>query len=361
MKIRLLLSLFVLLISTKCLLAQQNPQESELKNQLEVLKKNLVKIDTAIVRGVDKGRFSAASSDTLYKLQDYIMDLNDRLYWMTNKDSLLNNLDGDAPKEGENNIDGNSMEEEKEIPMPQMDSLPKMDWGNLMPKPKVKKFAYFFQVQNGMSILLDHSSPTTGVTLPEWKSKAVSNPGATLVYALRLGKADLSKIKFEFNIKKKLTNSKFITASPWQLRLGLGLQRYEIHQTTNLEINQNTQKEVTFIDNKKEYNKNILGIYYIHIPLTVWRKIANKTFIEAGGFADIIRTTKQTLTYKDNGISNTLIRKGDFGTNAFAYGATVAVGGSAFAIYANYHLSPLFTKNTAFDYNLMSVGLRIGY
>jgi hypothetical protein len=224
----------------------------------------------------------------------------------------------------------------------------------------VKKYSYFFQFQNGASFLLGNTRGT-GVSVPEWQTKIGSNQGGTAIYALRLGKADVSKLKMEFNLKKKFTTSNFLKASPWQLRIGLGLQRYEVAQKSDFEINLKTDKTVEFKTQTLDYQKNTLAVYYIHVPITVWRKLTDKSFIEVGGFVDVLRKSTQTLAYKQGEINNSLTRKGNFGINEIAYGATATIGGNAAALYINYHLSSLFAKHDTYNYNLMSVGVKVGY
>jgi hypothetical protein len=67
------------------------------------------------------------------------------------------------------------------------------------------------------------------------------------------------------------------------------------------------------------------------------------------------------LAYKQGEIDNSLTRKGNFGINEIAYGATATIGGNAAALYINYHLSSLFAKHDTYNYNLMSVGVKVGY
>lgn len=359
---KLLFSGLTLFLSLQ-LLAQSNPNESTLKQQMASLKNQLKAIEKTIEDGDGKGKFSAAASDSLYTMQDLMMDLNDRLYWLTNKDSLLHAKDNDeVPREDQlnnGNDNADDMEEEKEIPMPKLDSMPNMDWANLM-KPKVKKLAIFFQVKYGASFLQDNSAIASGNLVPSWNTKFPSNNGGTLIYAFRLGKADLSKIKMEFNIKKKLTTSKFIKASPWQLRVGIGLHNYLLGEEKGLSINRNeATKVVEFSDNK--LNNNILRAYYVHVPITVWRKLSGAAYIEAGGFVDILRQTRHTYSQTQDGIVTTTVRKGNLGLSPFAYGATASIGYGVFAIYGNYQLSSFFKNTDQYKYNLFSVGVKIGY
>jgi hypothetical protein len=362
--------MLLVLLSANVLWAQKNPNEAQLRSQIEGLKQQLVKIDTSVSQGDGKGRFSSAASDSLYKMQDYLMDLNDRLYWLTNKDSLLNApTDRETPREDEIGMDGKSPQIDNEsdtIPMPK--GQPDFDLGSLMPKPKVKKYAYYFQFQNGVSLLNGQTSGATPTTaIPEWASQLGTNFGGTFIYALRLGKADLSKLKMEFNIKKKLTTSNFLKASPWQLRIGLGLQRYSVRQKTDFEINRAEDKSPTFSstldaqNNKRAYDKNTLTLYYLHVPITIWRKLTTKTCLEVGCFVDYARKTTQTLNYRENGIEHSLARTGDFGVNDFAYGATAAIGSNATTVYVNYHFNSLFAKSSIYNYNLMSIGIKVGY
>lgn len=345
------------------LLAQSNPNEVTLKSQVANLKKQLATIEKTIEEGDGKGKFSSAVSDSLFSLQDLLMDLNDRLYWLTNKDSLLHaNDENEVPREDQihnNKGDDGDLDEEKEIPMPNLDSMPNIDWGNMM-KPKVKKRAIFFQFRNGVSFLQDNSAIPASLAVPSWKTKLQSNFGGTMIYAIRLGKADLSNVKMEFNIKKKLTTSKFVKASPWQLRIGLGLHNYQIAEEKGLGINRGTDNVVAF-SNANLHSNSKLSAYYVHVPLTVWRKLSGAAFIEAGVFTDILRQTKHTYSSSADGITTTTVRKGNLGLTPFAYGATATIGYGAFAIYGNYQLSPFFKKTEEYKYNLFSVGVRVGY
>ncbi len=350
------------LCSATALWAQKNPNEPQLLNEINGLKQQLVKIDTTIERGSSKGKFSGIASDSLYKIQDYIMDLNDRLYWMTNKDSLLHVMgDREVPTEEQKGMDGDSDPIGEEIDsLPPAPVMPDFDLGSLMPKPKVKKYSYFFQFQNGASFMLGNTRGGAGINAPEWQTKLATNQGGTAIYALRLGKADVSKLKMEFNLKKKFTTSNFLKASPLQLRIGLGLQRYEVAQKVDYEINLKANS-VEFSSQNLDYQKNTLAVYYVHVPVTVWRKLTDKSFIEVGGFVDILRKSTQTVTYKKDEIANSLTRKGNFGINEIAYGATATIGGNALALYVNYHLSSLFAKNDTYNFNLMSIGIKAGY
>lgn len=361
--IKFLFSCLTLCLSLQ-LLAQSNPNESTLKQQMASLKNQLKAIEKTIEDGDGKGKFSAAASDSLYAMQDLMMDLNDRLYWLTNKDSLFHVNDNDeVPREDQldkGNDNADDMEEEKEIPMPKLDSMPSFDWGNLM-KPKVKKRALFVQLKYGVSFMHDNSSIVAGNPVPSWKTKIPSNFGGMLVYAIRLGKADVSKLKMEFNIKKKLTTSNFVKASPWQLRIGLGLHNYRVGENNGLSIFRDSLSNFSFKSNNPKLENSILRGYYVHIPVTVWRKIGGATYIEAGIFADILRLTKHTYSNKEDGITTTTVRTGNLGLTPLAYGATASIGYGAIAIYGNYQLNSFFKNTDQYKYNLFSVGIKIGY
>jgi hypothetical protein len=344
-------------------LAQSNPNESILKQQIASLKNQLNAIEKTIDTGDGKGRFSGAVSDSLYSMQDILMDLNDRLYWLTNKDSLLHaNSNDEVPREDQlDKGNAEEMEEEKEIPMPKMDSMPNFDWGNFM-KPKVKKRAVFFQLRFGASMMQDNSNVAAGLVAPSWQLKFPSHLGTALIYAIRLGKANDSKLKMEFNLKKKLTTSNFIKASPWQLRLGVGLHNYQVAEDKGLLLTkQSTTNSVEFTATNPKLDNNAIKTYYVHIPLTIWRSLGGAAFIEAGAFADILRLSKHTYKNNQDGISTTVTRRGNFGVAPFAYGATASIGYGAIAIFSNYQISSFFKNTDTYKYNLLSVGIRLGY
>lgn len=363
MKIKI--SILALIISTflsATMFAQKNPSEKVLKTQVEDAKKILVLIDSTISKGTDKGKFSVEVSDSLYSVQDYIMDLNDRLYWATNKDSIFNAVTTNA---GDPANSGDDSGDENEIPMPDNSTdstdtpqTPDFDWKSLM-KPKVKKTAKFVQFQNGIvGVMHSHNDAATG-PMPAFKTNTAANQGGGFIYARRIGKADVSNLKMEFNIKKKLTTSNFIKASPTQFRAGIFLQRYEMKEKGNIELNENNG--AAFSNNTGNITKNIITAYQINVPITIWRKISKSTFIEAGGFVGILRKSTQTYSFEESKIKNTLIRRGDLGLTEINYGATAAIGYGPIAIYTNYHLSPLFANRDDLKYNLWSVGLKFGY
>lgn len=351
-----------LLMTHLVMFGQQNPQEKQLQSQIDVLKQQLSNIGNTIEKGSTKGKFSAAASDSLYKTQDQLMDLNDRLYWLTNKDSILNAQlnEGEVPRIDQENKDDNRSDETMENGMDSLD-FSKFDFSSMLPKPKVKAASWYIQVQNGATIVLDNTASGQNLIQPDWKLKPGSNPGAHFIVAFRLGKPDMSNVKMDFSLKKKLITSNFIKASPWQLRVGIGLQRHEMLLDNKNIFLDKTQKLISTPIDDKIYTKNTVGLYYVNMPMTVWHRFGKKLVVEAGPYVSLMRFAKQSLQYKTEDVKNALVRKGNLGVNTFAYGVTASVGVAGIAVYGNYQLSNLFAGDTPYKYNIMSVGIKLGY
>lgn len=79
-----------------------------------------------------------------------------------------------------------------------------------------------------------------------------------------------------------------------------------------------------------------------------------------GGYAGINTRAKQILEYKEDGLRNYILSKGNYNTSTFVYGVSGYIGYKSYSLYTKYDLNPLFANNPV-DQNNVSVGLRFDF
>jgi hypothetical protein len=85
----------------------------------------------------------------------------------------------------------------------------------------------------------------------------------------------------------------------------------------------------------------------------------NSFHIEANGFVGARFRTKQVLEYTTD--LNERVkesRRNNYGTNAFNYGISAAIGYDWVSLFARYELSSLFKDNSVYDFRPFSAGIR---
>lgn len=82
--------------------------------------------------------------------------------------------------------------------------------------------------------------------------------------------------------------------------------------------------------------------------------------IGIGGYAGINTRTKQIYEFKEDGLKNEIISKGNWNTNSFIYGLSGYIGYKKISLYTKYDLNPIFSNNPV-KQNNVSLGIRFDF
>lgn len=146
---------------------------------------------------------------------------------------------------------------------------------------------------------------------------------------------------------------------------GLGLEFANYSIGNNMTLNTNGELPVYLpilqaVNIPKQKNK--LRANYLTIPMLLdfnTSKFRKNNFHLTMGIIGAWRYgsyTKQTLS----GIKSTIKQKDDFGTNDFKFCATARVGYRNLSLFANYGLTPFFTKTNNPDLYPVTIGVSLG-
>lgn len=149
--------------------------------------------------------------------------------------------------------------------------------------------------------------------------------------------------------------------SPFYLNYGLSL----VYNKTDLGAN----STLALIDRRPQFvaptgfalTKNRFENHYLNaqLGLKIAPKRNNSFHVEMNGFVGARFRTKQVLEYTtdlNERVRET--RRNNFGTNAFNYGVSAAVGYDWVSLFARYELSSLFNDNSVYDFRPFSAGVR---
>nr|WP_297306917.1 hypothetical protein [uncultured Flavobacterium sp.] len=157
------------------------------------------------------------------------------------------------------------------------------------------------------------------------------------------------------------------------IKYGITFSYNSVAATDNrvFQVNGNQTELVTY-DKELRKAHSYFRNSYINIPIALDFDFSTKEYNHAnrkfiwkdgvnfglGGYVAYNINSKQFISYKEDGFTNTIKQHGNWNVNDFDYGLMAYVGTKNFKIYGKYGLAPVF-KNNTIDQKYWSLGLQI--
>lgn len=208
------------------------------------------------------------------------------------------------------------------------------------------ELTHFAGVDLGVNILLNSSGGTEFDSTMNWLELDYAR---SLTWRLNLIEQKIRLYKDYVGIMVGAG----ITYNSYGLRNNVKVVNTDSTGTTGIEIDPQLQ----------DFTKNTLRVTYLNVPVMLEFNTSDqlsKSFHVSAGVTTGLKLGSLTRQKWENGDDKYNERvKGDFNFSPFTLDASVRIGYGNFTVFANYGLTPLFTKNDGPEVYPVSVGIQV--
>lgn len=208
------------------------------------------------------------------------------------------------------------------------------------------ELTHFAGVDLGVNILLNSSGGTEFDSTMNWLELDYAR---SLTWRLNLIEQKIRLYKDYVGIMVGAG----ITYNSYGLRNNVKVVNTDSTGTTGIEIDPQLQ----------DFTKNKLRVTYLNVPVMLEFNTSDqlsKSFHVSAGVTTGLKLGSLTRQKWENGDDKYNERvKGDFNFSPFTLDASVRIGYGNFTVFANYGLTPLFTKNDGPEVYPVSVGIQV--